>query len=41
MPFGPTFRAKRFGAVADKFGCPWIVNGEMIDVQMHSERREL
>jgi PhnB protein len=34
MPFGPTFWAKGFGMVTDKFGCPWIVNGEMIVVQM-------
>jgi PhnB protein len=33
MPLGPTFWAKRFGMVTDKFGCPWIVNGEMVDVQ--------
>jgi PhnB protein len=33
MPFGPTFWAKGFGMVTDKFGCPWIVNGGMIDVQ--------
>jgi hypothetical protein len=33
---GPTFWAKRFGMVTDKFGCPWIVNGEMLDVQMQS-----
>jgi hypothetical protein len=32
MAFWPTFWAKRFGMVTDKFGCPWIVNGEMIDV---------
>lgn len=36
MPFGPTFWAKGFGMVTDKFGCPWIINGEMIDVQMGS-----
>ncbi|MHB8475833.1 MAG: VOC family protein [Steroidobacteraceae bacterium] len=36
MPFGPTFWAKGFGMVTDKFGCPWLVNGEMIDVQMSS-----
>ena len=36
MPFGPTFWAKRFGMVTDKFGCPWIVNGEMIDVAIGS-----
>lgn len=35
MPFGPTFWAKRFGMVTDKFGCPWIVNGEMMEVPMH------
>jgi PhnB protein len=34
MALGPTFWAKRFGMVTDKFGCPWIVNGEMIDVPM-------
>ena len=34
MPFGPTFWAKGFGMVTDKFGCPWVVNGEMIDVPM-------
>ena len=34
MPFGPTFWAKRFGMATDKFGCPWIVNGEMIDMPM-------
>src|ERR1700724_2272731 len=34
MPFGPTFWAKGFGMVTDKFGCPWIVNGEMIAVPM-------
>ncbi|HJQ55890.1 MAG TPA: VOC family protein [Vineibacter sp.] len=25
MPLGPTFFAKRFGAVADKFGVAWMV----------------
>lgn len=25
MPIGPTFFAKRFGAVADKFGVSWMV----------------
>lgn len=34
MAPGPTFWAKRFGMVTDKFGCPWIVNGEMIDIPM-------
>lgn len=35
MPFSPTFWAKRFGMLTDKFGCPWIVNGELIDLPMH------
>jgi len=34
MPFASTFWAKGFGMVTDKFGCPWIVNGEMIEVAM-------
>jgi PhnB protein len=34
MAFAPTFWAKGFGMVTDKFGCPWIVNGEMMDAQM-------
>ncbi|HEY2465928.1 MAG TPA: VOC family protein [Steroidobacteraceae bacterium] len=34
MAIGPTFWAKRFGMVTDKFGCPWIVNGEMVEVPM-------
>jgi PhnB protein len=34
MPFGPTFWAKGFGMLTDKFGCPWIVNGEMMHVTM-------
>jgi PhnB protein len=34
MPFGSTFWAKGFGMVTDKFGCPWIVNGEMVEMQM-------
>jgi PhnB protein len=33
MASGPTFWAKRFGMVTDKFGCPWIVNGEMVDLR--------
>jgi PhnB protein len=34
MALAPAFWAKRFGMVTDKFGCPWIVNGEMIDMPM-------
>ena len=32
MPMQPTFWAKRFGMCTDKFGTPWIVNGEPIPV---------
>ena len=28
MPFEPTFWAKRFGMVVDRFGVPWMVNVE-------------
>ena len=28
MPLGETFWAKRFGMFTDKFGIPWMVNGE-------------
>jgi PhnB protein len=31
MPMQPSFWAKRWGMVTDKFGTPWIVNGEMLD----------
>ncbi len=30
MPFGPTFWAKKFGMVTDKFGVDWMINGELI-----------
>ena len=29
MPMEPTFWAKRFGMLDDKFGTPWIINGEL------------
>ena len=32
MPMQPTFWAKRFGMCTDKFGTPWIVNGEPLPV---------
>ena len=28
MPLGETFWAKRFGMVTDRFGIPWMINGE-------------
>lgn len=34
MPFSDTFWAKMFGMVKDRFGCHWIVNGEMIDMRL-------
>ncbi len=33
MPIGPTFWAKRFGALTDKFGIPWLVNGGFLHPQ--------
>jgi PhnB protein len=32
MPMQPAFWAKIFGMVVDRFGTPWIVNGENIPV---------
>jgi PhnB protein len=28
MPFQPTFWAKKFGMVTDRYGTPWVINGE-------------
>ena len=36
MPFSDTFWAKKFGMVTDRFGCCWIVNGELTDMQLAS-----
>ena len=33
MPLGPTFWAKTFGMVTDKFGVSWAVNGEPIPMK--------
>jgi len=33
MPFGPTFWAKGFGMVTDKFGTPWMVNSGAMQPQ--------
>jgi len=30
MPLQPAFWAKTWGMLADKFGTPWIINGELI-----------
>ena len=30
MAMQPAFWAKRFGMLVDKFGTPWIVNGELV-----------
>ena len=29
MPYSPTFWAKKFGMLIDKFGVSWIINGEL------------
>jgi len=29
MPMNESFWAKTFGMLTDRYGCPWIVNGEM------------
>lgn len=30
MPYSPTFWAKKFGMLIDKFGVSWIINGELL-----------
>ena len=32
MPMQPAFWAKRWGMLVDRFGTPWIVNGEQIRI---------
>lgn len=32
MPLQPAFWAKTWGMLVDKFGTPWIVNGELIPI---------
>lgn len=34
MPLNDTFWAKKFGMVKDRFGCHWIVNGELIHMDL-------
>jgi PhnB protein len=36
MPLSEAFWARTFGMVTDKFGCNWIVNGELIDLALPS-----
>ena len=33
MPWSPTFWAKMFGMVDDKYGVSWLVNGEMAPIE--------
>lgn len=33
MPLAPTFWAKTFGMVTDRYGTPWGINGEAIPMQ--------
>jgi PhnB protein len=30
LPFSPTFWAVKFGMLVDKYGVPWIINGELL-----------
>ena len=32
MPMAGAFWAKRFGMLVDKFGVPWIINGEQLPI---------
>mgnify|MGYP003694656173 CR=1 FL=1 len=36
MPMSPAFWAKRFGMCTDRFGTPWIVNGEPVQPERAS-----
>jgi PhnB protein len=33
MPLAPTFWARSFGMLTDRYGTPWIINGEPFPVQ--------
>lgn len=37
MPIAPTFWAQRFGALTDKFGTPWLINGGFIQPQQQTQ----
>ncbi len=32
MPYSPTFWAKKFGMLVDKYGVTWIINGELLPI---------
>ncbi len=32
MPYSPTFWAKKFGMLTDRFGIHWIINGELTPI---------
>jgi PhnB protein len=32
MPMQEAFWAKRWGMLVDRFGTPWIVNGELVPI---------
>ena len=34
MPLDEAFWAKKFGMVKDRFGCHWMVNGALLDIQL-------
>ena len=34
MPFSDTFWARKFGMLTDRFGCHWIINGELQDIPL-------
>ena len=34
MAFSDTFWAKKFGMLTDRYGCHWIINGEMRDMPL-------
>ncbi|WP_019833067.1 VOC family protein [Sphingomonas sp. PR090111-T3T-6A] len=36
MAFSDAFWARKFGMVTDRFGCHWIVNGELINLDLAS-----
>jgi len=34
MPMQPAFRDKAWGMLTDRFGTPWIVNGELLPLRL-------